>query len=151
MLSNTGDRDNRWIADNKAATDFYVAGPQTVDNPLLTADVELKSSNFATTPDGADSLNNIVWELNGVTQDAGITNPYKPSGLALNTEYTVRVKHQGNTLDDSAWSTSTTFTTGATRNLYTFYQEKIDTLVSRIAAIEADHASMMNNNNGGGY
>ena len=80
-----------------------------------------------------------------------MTNPYKPTGLALNTKYTVRVKHQGNTLDDSAWSTSTTFTTGATRNLYTFYQEKIDTLVSRIAAVEADHVSMMNNNNGGGY
>ena len=55
LLTETGDRDNRWIAENKAATDFYVAGPQIVDEPLLTADVELQSSNFATTPDNADS------------------------------------------------------------------------------------------------
>ena len=27
LLSDTGDRDNRWIAENKAGTDFYVAGP----------------------------------------------------------------------------------------------------------------------------
>ena len=30
----------------KPATDFYVAGPQVVDEPLLTADVELESSIF---------------------------------------------------------------------------------------------------------
>ena len=83
LIANTGGRDNRWIAENKAATDFYVAGPSIVDEPLLTADVELRSTNFATTPDNADSLRNIVWELNGATQDAGTSNPYKPSGLAL--------------------------------------------------------------------
>ena len=138
LLSDTGDRDNRWIAENKAATDFFVAGPQIVDDPLLTADVELESSIFSTTPDGVDSLKNIVWELNGVTQDAGLTNPYKPSGLALNTTYTVRVKHQGNSLADSAWSTSTTFTTGATRNLYTYYKERVELLETRLAGIEAD-------------
>ena len=137
LLNDTGDRDNRWIADNKAATDFYVAGPDVVDDPLLTADVELESTLFSTTPDGADTLKNIVWELNGVTQDAGLTNPYKPTGLALNTTYTVRVKHQGNSLADSAWSTSTTFTTGATRNLYTYYQDRIAALVSRIEALES--------------
>ena len=127
-----------WVAnDNQAGTDFYVTGPSIVDDPLLTADVELESSLFSTTPDGADSLKNIVWELNGVTQDAGTTNPYKPSGLALNTEYTVRVKHQGNSLPDSAWSTSTTFTTGATRNLYTYYQDRIAALVARIEALES--------------
>ena len=131
-----GDRDNRWIAENKADTDFYVAGPSVTDDPLLTADVELKSSNFATTPADADTLKNIVWELNGVTQDAGTSNPYKPTGLALNTEYTVRVKHQGNSLPDSAWSTSTTFTTGATRNLYTYYNERIAALVTRIEELE---------------
>ena len=136
MLTETGDRDNRWIAENKAGTDFYVAGPQIVDDPLLTTDVELESSLFATTPDNADTLKNIVWELNGAEQNAGTSNPYKPSGLALNTEYTVRVKHQGNALEDSAWSPSTTFTTGATRNLYTYYKERVDALVARVEALE---------------
>ena len=136
LLTETGDRDNRWIAENKAGTDFYVAGPSVVDEPLLTANVELESSLFATTPDNADTLKNIVWELNGAEQNAGTSNPYKPSGLALNTEYTVRVKHQGNALEDSAWSTSTTFTTGATRNLYTYYKERVDTLVARVEALE---------------
>ena len=134
--SNT--RDNRWIAENKAGTDFCVAGPVIVDKPLLTADVELRSTNFATTPENADTLKNIVWELNGTTQDAGLSNPYKPSGLALNTTYTVRVKHQGNDLDDSEWSASTTFTTGATRNLYTYYKERVELLEARLAGIEAD-------------
>ena len=134
--SNT--RDNRWIAENKAGTDFYVAGPDVVDEPLLTADVELKSTDFATTPENADTLKNIVWELNGAEQNAGVSNPYKPTGLALNTEYTVRVKHQGNDLDDSEWSTATTFTTGATRNLYTYYKERVELLEARIAGIEAD-------------
>ena len=140
LLSDTGDRDNRWIAENKAATDFYVAGPDIVDEPLLTADVELESSIFSTTPPGTDSLKNIVWELNGVTQDAGLTNPYKPT-LSTDTTYTVRVKHQGNSLADSAWSTSTTFTTGATRNLYTYYKERVELLESRLASIEADEVN----------
>ena len=136
LLTNTGDRDNRWIAENKAGTDFFVAGPDVSDDPLLTADVSLESTLFSTTPDGADSLKNIVWELNGATQDAGLTNPYKPTGLALNTTYTVRVKHQGNSLPDSAWSTSTTFTTGASRNLHTYYQDLIAGLVNRIEDLE---------------
>ena len=52
--SNT--RDNRWIAENKADTDFYVAGPTIIDSPLLTTNVELESTQFATTPDGVDGL-----------------------------------------------------------------------------------------------
>ena len=80
LIANTGDRDNRWIAENKwcrrrHATDFYVAGPSVVDEPLLTADVELKSTDFATTPDNADTLKNIVWELNGNEQNAGVVQP----------------------------------------------------------------------------
>ena len=141
LIDNTGDRDNRWIAENKAGTDFYVAGPSVVDEPLLTADVELKSTDFATTPENIDTLKNIVWELNGAEQNAGLSNPYKPSGLALNTTYTVRVKHQGNALDDSEWSTATTFTTGATRNLYTYYKERVELLESRLASIEADEVN----------
>ena len=153
LLTNTGDGDNRWIigttdsagnagnsgetGDAAGAKDFYVAGPISYDRPLLTADVELLSSNFATTPDNADSLKNIVWELNGATQDAGLSNPYKPT-LSTDTTYTVRVKHQGNSLEDSAWSTSTTFTTGATRNLYTYYKERVELLEARLAGIEAD-------------
>ena len=126
-----------WVAnDNQSGTDFYVTGPQIVDEPLLTADVELESSLFTTTPPGVDTLRNIVWEVNGVEQDAGTTNPYKPTGLTINTNYTVRVKHQGNTLDESPWSDQTTFTTGATRNLYTYYNERVEALVARIEALE---------------
>ena len=137
-LSHTSiDNSQVWVAnDNQAGTDFYVTGPQIVDEPLLTADVELESSLFTTTPPGVDTLNNIVWEVNGVEQDAGTTNPYKPTGLTINTNYTVRVKHQGNTLDESPWSDQTTFTTGATRNLYTYYNERVEALVARIEALE---------------
>ena len=127
-----------WVAnDNQAGTDFYVTGPSIVDDPLLTADVKLQSSLFATTPADADTLKNIVWELNGTEQNAGTSNPYKPT-LAVNTTYKVRVKHQGNTLEDSPWSDQTTFTTGATRNLYTYYKERVELLEARLAGIEAD-------------
>ena len=54
------------------------SGGSVVDTPLLTADVELKCSNFGTTPEGQDVLTNIVWELNGDVQNAGLSNPYKP-------------------------------------------------------------------------
>ena len=142
LIANTGDRDNRWIAENKANTDFYVAGPSIIDTPLLTADVELRSSDFATTPADADTLKNIVWEIKNndlnttVEESASLSNPYKPS-LNINTSYTVRVKHQGNSLPDSAWSTSSvTFQTGATRNLYTYYEERIASLVTRIEDLE---------------
>ena len=90
------------------------------------------------TPSDADTLKNIVWEINGVEESAGTVNPYKPSNLETDTTYTVRTKHQGNNLEDSAWSTSATFTTGATRNIREYYQEKIDVLQSRLASIEAD-------------
>ena len=127
-----------WVAnDNQAGTDFYVTGPSIVDEPLLTADVKLESSLFATTPADADTLKNIVWELNGTEQNAGTSNPYTPT-LSTNTTYTVRVKHQGNALEDSPWSDSTTFTTGATRNLYTYYKERVEVLENRLAGLEAD-------------
>jgi hypothetical protein len=129
-----------WVASdnkNQAGTDFYVQGGQVVDEPLLTADVELESSLFSTTPDDADTLKNIVWELNGVTQDAGTTNPYKPT-LSTDTTYTVKVKHEGNTLDESPWSDSITFTTGSTRNIYTYYKERVQQLESRLAGIESN-------------
>ena len=130
--------DQVWVAnDNQAGTDFYVTGPSIADEPLLTADVRLQSSLFATTPPNADTLKNIVWELNGAEQNAGTSNPYTPS-LNTNTTYTVRVKHQGNTLEDSPWSDQTTFTTGATRNLYTYYKERVEVLENRLAGLEAD-------------
>ena len=78
--------------------------------------------------------------MNNVEQNAGLSNPYKPT-LNTNTTYTVRVKHQGNSLEDSAWSTFTTFTTGATRNLYTYYKERVELLESRLASIEADEVN----------
>ena len=141
-----------WVAnDNQAGIDFYVTGPSIVDEPLLTADVELESSNFTTTPADSDTLKNIVWELNGVEQDAGTMNPYKPT-LNTGTTYTVRVKHQGNTLEDSPWSDQTTFTTGESRNLYEYQRAQIQTLMTRIAELETDHMTLMdNNNNSGGY
>jgi hypothetical protein len=131
-----------WVAnDNQAGTDFNVIAARTVtDDPLLTADVRLESSLFATTPADADTLKNIVWELNGAEQNAGTSNPYTPT-LSTNTTYTVRVKHQGNALEDSPWSDSTTFTTGATRNLYTYYKERVELLESRLASIEADEVN----------
>ena len=127
-----------WVAnDNQAGTDFFVTGPNIVDDPLLTADVELESSNFATTPVGADTLKNIVWELNGVEQNAGTMNPYKPT-LNTGTTYTVRVKHEGNTLEDSPWSDSTTFTTGASRNIYEYQRAQIQSLTTRVGGLEAN-------------
>ena len=161
LLSDTGDRDNRWIkgtvdSDGNAgnsgetgnaagAKDFYVAGGQAATDETLTADIRLQCSEFATTPENVDTLKNIVWEIrNNDTnateeQNAGTVNPYKPNpALQTGTSYTVRAKHQGNDLDDSAYSNSTTFKTGATRNIREYYQEKIDVLQSRIASIEAD-------------
>jgi len=132
------DNSQVWVAnDNQAGTDFYVTGPSIVDEPLLTADVELESSNFATTPVDSDTLKNIVWELNGVEQDAGTMNPYKPT-LNTGTTYTVRVKHEGNTLEDSPWSDQTTFTTGASRNLYEYQRAQIQSLTTRVGGLEAN-------------
>ena len=149
------DRNNRWIigatdtsgnagnsgetGDAANATDFFVAAVLMLSTSRCLP--QMSSCSPASSPpphDGADSLKNIVWELNGATQDAGLTNPYKPT-LSTNTTYTVRVKHQGNSLPDSAWSvTSTTFTTGATRNIYTYYKERVELLEARLAGIEAD-------------
>ena len=137
LIADTGDRDNRWIAENKADTDFYVAGPNYVDSPLLTTNVELQSSEFSTDPDGVDGLKEIIWNLNGVDQPGTTLNPYKPTGLSLNTEYTVKVKHVAQSIGESAWSTSTTFTTGASRSLKEHYVKQIRELQSALEAAEA--------------
>jgi hypothetical protein len=60
--------------------------------------------------------------------DAGTLNPYRPSGLQLNTTYTIKVKHTGARLGDSDWSLSTTFTTGASRTLNDHYMKQIKVL-----------------------
>ena len=125
LVINSGDGDNRWIAENKADTDFYVAGPNYVDSPLLTTNVELQSSEFSTDPDGVDGLKEIIWNLNGVDQPGTTLNPYKPTGLSFNTEYTVKVKHVAQSIGESEWSTSTTFTTGASRSLKEYYVKQI--------------------------
>ena len=145
------DNSQVWVAnDNQADIDFFVTGPKFVDNPLLTADVSLRTSDFATTPFQADTLRNIVWELNGQEQNAGTMNPFKPT-VSTNTTYTVRAKHQGNALEDSEWSDSVTFTTGATRNLYEYHIAALESVranfEARVAALEADHMTLMNNNN----
>ena len=41
-------------------------------------------------------------------------------------------------MEDSPWSDQTTFTTGATRNIYTYYKERVELLEARLAGIEAD-------------
>ncbi len=116
IVTPTGDRDNRWISqDNSGGNDFYVAGPQIIDAPLLTADVELESSVFATTPPGSDTLSEIVYDLNGTEQSAGTSYKFKPV-LNTSTTYTCKVKHIGSSLGNSNWSRSITFTTGVTRS-----------------------------------
>ena len=156
-------RNNRWIkgsididgnagnsgetGDAAGAKDFYVAGGMVSDDPTLTADIRLQCSEFATTPENVDTLKNIVWEIKNndlnstIEEPAGTVNPYKPLNLQVDTSYTVRVKHQGNSLDDSEFSGSITFKTGLTRNIREHYQQKIDVLQSRIASIEADEVN----------
>ena len=131
LIQDTGNRDNRWIADNQAGTDFAVAGPEIVDKPLLTTEVWLKSSEFATTPEGIDGLKGIIWKLNGVEQTETTDNPYKPTGLTINTSYSVEVQHIGFSLGSSEWSTTTTFQTGASRNLRDYYEAKIAELEAK--------------------
>ena len=113
-----------------------MAGPQYVDAPLLTTNVELESSEFATTPEGVDGLKEIIWSLNGVEQPGTTLNPYRPSGLALNTTYNVKVKHVGAALGESEWSTTTTFTTGASRSLKEHYVRQIRELEQQLSAAQ---------------
>ena len=126
VIKDTGDRDNRWIKG------FSVAGPSVIDTPLLTNDVELRGSDFATTPPGMDTLKEIIWSINGTEYSAGVTNPWSPlEKLPTNTTVTVKVKYKGNVLEDSDWSTDVTFTTGAS----------IRSLFTRISALEANEAT----------
>jgi hypothetical protein len=125
-----------WVADdNQAGKEFVINGGKIVDEPLLTTDVELQSSQFATTPADIDGLKEIIWSLNDVEQSAGTLNPYKPTGLAVNTEYRVKVKHLAQNIGESEWSQTTTFFTGASRSLKEHYVRQIREL--RIALAEA--------------
>ena len=128
ILKDTGTRDNRWIGVNTTAIDFSVAGPAALDTPLLTTNVELESTQFATSPAGIDGLKKITWNLNGVDQPGTTLNPYRPSGLAPSTDYTVKVKHEGYRLGESEWSPSITLKTGTTRNLQDYYVKQIEEL-----------------------
>ena len=146
-------RDNRWIADNKADTAFYVAGPSKLDEPLLTSEVYLKSSDFSTTPetnpDGnpIDALKTITWSItpdNGaemiqVAGQSGTENPYQPTGLTLNEWHTVKVKHEGLLLGESLgpWSDSIRFKTGASRNLREHYTTQIEEMRSELEELKA--------------
>ena len=123
-LSHTSptDNDQVWVAnDNQAGTDFYVTGITIIDAPLLTADVELESSQFATFPADVDGLKEIIWNIDGTDQSAGTNNPYKPTGLPLNSLVTVKVKHIGNSLGESDYSDVSKFTTGGSRTLNDYY------------------------------
>lgn len=127
----------QWVGTNLAGTQFSVAGPVVIDTPLLTSDVELRCTSFRTDPQDIANLRNIVWEIDGVEESAGTSNPYKPFGLAPSTTHTVRVKHQANDLNDSAYSSTVSFTTGLSRSLYDYQQIIIDGLTQRITALES--------------
>ena len=124
MVTDSADRDERWIKGFSASDNSSI-----IDDPLLTNDVQLRGSDFATTPPDADTLKEIIWDINGVEYSAGVTNPWSPlEKLPTNTTVTVKVKYKGNVLEDSIWSPTVTFTTGASmRSLFT-----------RIAALEAN-------------
>ncbi len=92
----------RWIADNKDGIDFTIAGPSIVDAPLLTADITLVSSQFATTPINQDSLKNAKWIITkqgGSTEvlNAGAVTSYNPPNGTFdpNSTYTVSVEYEG--------------------------------------------------------
>jgi hypothetical protein len=123
----------RFIGPNSSGIDFALAGPVIVDTPLLTNEVDLRSSNFAVEPGSdADILKEIIWDIDGTEYNAGTANPWKPlNNLTPNTTHTVRVRHVGANLGTSAWSPSVSFTTGAT----------LRSLFNRIAAIESDEIS----------
>ena len=161
--------DNRWIkgatdvagnAGNSGETgnaanaeDFYVAGPNEVDSPLLTTNVWLESSAFSTTPETnpdtggpLDALEKITWSITPdggaeMIQEAGpsgTSNPYQPTGLQLGTWHTIKVKHEGLLLGESIgpWSTSTRFQTGASRSLKEHYVRQITALEQQLAAAQ---------------
>ena len=130
-----------WVGPNLAGVDFFVAGPVVNDTPLVTTDVELRCSPFTTDPADIANLTNIVWEIDGQIENAGTTNPYKPQGLATETTHTVRVKHQSTELEDSAWSTTTSFTTGEFRSMYEYQQSRINELMTRIETLESNSDS----------
>ena len=84
-----------------------------------------------------DGLKEIIWNINGVDQSAGTNNPYRPTGLPLNSEVTIKVKHVANSIGESEWSASTKFTTGASRTLKDHYVKQIRELEQQLSAAEA--------------
>ena len=152
-IKNSDDRDERWIAGNKAGTAFCVAGPEIVDDPLLTSNVYLESSTFSTTPETdalgnpLDALETITWsitpdgeaEMIQTAGPSGTQNPYQPTGLSLNTWHTVKVKHKGLLLGESIgpWSNSVRFKTGASRTLAEHYLAQIRDLEKELAVAGA--------------
>ena len=131
----------KWVGPNLAGVDFFVAGPIVNDTPLLTTDVELRCSPFKTDPADIANLSNIVWEIDGATENAGTSNPYKPTGLSPETTHTVRVKHQSVELEDSEWSATSSFTTGPSRSIYEYQQTQIAELLNRIQTLEGNSGS----------
>ena len=148
-LTDTTNSDERWIAVNKAGTDFCVAGPSYVDNPLLTNNVWLESSAFSTTPSNnpntggpLDALETITWSItpdggDEMIQVAGVSgtdNPYRPTGLVLSTWHTIKVKHKGLLLGESEgpWSPSTRFKTGSSRSIKEHYLKRIKVLEDEV-------------------
>ena len=136
LIADTGDRDNRWIAENKAGTDFAVAGPMKTDD-FLTYDIEFISSEFSTTPADVDTFKNAKWvieEVGGdtVTYDAGPVTNWKPGSARLkpSTDYKAYVIYEGDTLGMSPASATVSFRTGALRSAYEVFG-------SRLSALEA--------------
>ena len=79
-LTDTGDRDNRWIAENKATTPFYVGTPSKVTGESLDKnDVEFISWNgtpesieFTADPEGSVNLVRRHWYLRESTTLEGL-------------------------------------------------------------------------------
>nr|BDD44289.1 hypothetical protein 35 [bacterium] len=123
LVTDSADRDERWIAGHS------VAGPTVIDDPLLTNEVEFLCSTFATTPKGEDVLTDIIWDIDGTEYDVDTQNPWKPlTNLSPNTHHTVRVKHKGLLLGESAWSPTVSFTTG----------NSFKSLIDRVSALESN-------------
>ena len=140
-LNTSADTDERWIANEG----FTVAGPTTVREPTLTADIELTSSSFTVTPTDPEVNPGVipedkryVWTINGVEQVGVNVNPWKPGNLEVNTQYTVEVRHEDYSQKyiASPESASYTFTTGAARNIRSLYETKIADLQARLTELD---------------
>ena len=127
----------RWIGENFGGIEFHMSGPKVITENFPTAGIQLECTDFATDPEGVDSLKSIVWNINGSDYKT-TSNPWTPGSAILQTDtsYTVSVKHEGVRLGSSDRSTSIKFTTGSSLTAFTLNSDIISGLISRIEALE---------------